>query len=80
MLYFVLRTFRDCASFVCLQYISLPASEIVIVDRGIKTLIDASAKYQWQYIVHVQCRKNYTRRSTIAAVQTQHEEDQASKS
>lgn len=68
----------------------MPASEIVTVDRGMKTLIDASAergdeftdylKSQKSVAVHVQCRKNYTRRSTIAAVKRQHEEDQASTS
>ncbi|CAH2105029.1 unnamed protein product [Euphydryas editha] len=51
-----------------------------------KTIIDSSAekgdeftdsiKIQKSVAVHVQCRKNYTRRSTIAAVKRQHEEDQ----
>ncbi|CAH2083873.1 unnamed protein product [Euphydryas editha] len=68
----------------------LTASENVIVDRGMKTLIAASAergdeftdylKSQKSVAVHVQCRKNYTRRTTIAAVKRQHEEDQASTS
>ncbi|CAH2084651.1 unnamed protein product [Euphydryas editha] len=74
--------------FICKDH--LPASEIVIVNRGMKTLIDASAergdeftdylKSQKSVAVHVRCRKNYTRRSTIAAVKRQHEEDQVSTS
>ncbi|CAH2087858.1 unnamed protein product [Euphydryas editha] len=55
-----------------------------------KTLIEESAekgdeftdylKSQKSVAVHVQCQKKYTRRSTIAAVKRQHEEDPASTS
>ena len=74
--------------FICKK--PLPASEIVTVDRGMKTLVDASAergdefteylKSQKSVAVHVQCRKNYTRGSSIASFKSQHEEDLASTS
>lgn len=74
--------------FICNK--ALPESEIVTVDRGMKTLIDASVERGDEFLeylrkqkyvtIHVQCRKNYTRKSTIAAAKRQYEEEQASTS
>lgn len=74
--------------FVCNK--PLHSNEFVTVDRGMKALIDASVERGDQFTdylkdqksvqVHVQCRKNYTRKSTIAAVKRQHEEEEASTS
>lgn len=71
--------------FICSKRLS--ESDSVTVERGLKTLIDASIergdgfseylKDQTSMTIHVQCRKNYTRKSTIAAVKRQHEEEQA---
>ncbi|CAH2091780.1 unnamed protein product [Euphydryas editha] len=74
--------------FICNKPLS--KSEIVTVNLGMKTLINASIergdeftdylKDQKSVKVHVECRKNYTRKSTIAAVKRKREEKQASAS
>ena len=61
----------------------LKESEVVVVDRGMKTLIDASVERNddfFEYLkdkqsvtVHVQCRKMYTRKSNIVAAKRQRE-------
>ncbi|KAL4715072.1 hypothetical protein ACJJTC_015006 [Scirpophaga incertulas] len=55
-------------------------SEIVVVDRGPKTLMDLSTERGDEYLkdeisvtVHKQCRKAYTRKSNIAAPKKQRE-------
>lgn len=74
--------------FICTKLLS--SSECVTVERGMKTLIDASIqrgdeftdylKNEKSVTIHVQCRKQYTRKSTIAAAKRQHEEESASTS
>ncbi|CAG5030447.1 unnamed protein product [Parnassius apollo] len=68
----------------------LKESEIVLVDRGMKTLIDASVerndkffeylKDKQSVIVHERCRKMYTRKSSIVAAKRQRETEQGSTS
>ena len=74
--------------FICSKL--LTASETVVVDRGMKTLIDTSFKRSdgfYEYLkdlksvtIHVVCRKMYTRKSTIAAFKRQQDTVQASTS
>lgn len=62
----------------------------LVVSRGIPTLIDASVARGDEFVdylrglksvtIHVDCRKSYTRKSSIAAVKRQHEDEQASTS
>ena len=64
--------------------------ETVTVSRGMKTLIDAIIERGDEFVdylrseksvtVHVDCRKSYTRKSSIAAIKRQHEDGQASTS
>lgn len=71
--------------FICNKH--LAESDTVTVGRGLKTLIDASIergdefseylKDQTSVTVHVQCRKHYTRKGTIAAFKRKQEEEQA---
>ncbi|CAF4938591.1 unnamed protein product [Pieris macdunnoughi] len=68
----------------------LKESEVVVVDRGMKTLIDASVERNdnfFEYLkdkqsvtVHVQCRKMYTRKSSIVAAKRQREPEEGSTS
>lgn len=65
--------------FICNE--SLTEGEIVVVDRGLKTLIDSSTersdgfneylKNKTSVTIHKQCRKAYTRKSSIAAAKRQ---------
>ncbi|KAG8180207.1 hypothetical protein JTE90_027919 [Oedothorax gibbosus] len=74
--------------FICSK--PLNESKIVVVDRGIKTLIDSSVerndglfehlKDQKSITIHMECRKIYTRKSTIVAVKRQNEIEEASTS
>lgn len=75
--------------FICAKL--LTESEIVTVERGMKTLINASIeradefseylKNQKSVTIHENCRKNYTRKSSIAAAnKRQREEQEASTS
>jgi len=75
--------------FICAKL--LTEGEIVTVERGMKTLINASTeradefseylKNQKSVTIHVECRKNYTRKCSIAAaIKRQHEEQEASTS
>lgn len=67
--------------FICSK--PLAESEIVFVERGIKTLIDSSIERNDGYVeylkdkqsvtIHVECRKMYTRKSSIAAAKRQRE-------
>lgn len=64
--------------------------ETVVVSRGMPTLIDASVargdefadylRSQTSITIHMDCRKSYTRKSSITAVKRQHEDEQASTS
>ena len=68
----------------------LTEGEKVTVSRGMKTLIDASIKRGDEFVdylrseksvtVHVDCRKSYIRKSSIAAIKRQHEDGQVSTS
>ncbi|GBL88165.1 hypothetical protein AVEN_29540-1 [Araneus ventricosus] len=59
----------------------LAESEIVAVERGSKTLIDSSIERNDGYVeylkdrqsvtIHVQCRKRYTRKTSIAVAKRQ---------
>lgn len=70
--------------FICNKLLTQTGS--VTVDRGMQTLIDASTergdefseylKNQKSVTIHVQCRKSYTRKSSIAAAKRQHEEEE----
>lgn len=61
--------------FICTKL--LTESEMVTVERGVKTFINASTeradefseylKEQKSVTIHVECRKNYTRKCSIAA-------------
>lgn len=74
--------------FICSE--SLTEGEIVVVDRGMKTLIDSSnersdgfdeyLKDKQSVTIHKQCRKMYTRKSSIAAAKRQRETETASTS
>ncbi|CAG4965080.1 unnamed protein product [Parnassius apollo] len=74
--------------FICSQ--PLTESGVVTVDRGMKALIDASIergdefseylKDQTSVKIHVQCRKNYTRKSSIDAVKRRRQEEEAGSS
>ncbi|GBP81140.1 hypothetical protein EVAR_88238_1 [Eumeta japonica] len=75
--------------FICAKL--LTESEVVTVERGMKTLINASIeraddfseylKNQKSVTIHENCRKNYTRKSSIAAAnKRQREEQEASTS
>ncbi|CAG4987924.1 unnamed protein product [Colias eurytheme] len=74
--------------FICSKL--LTEGETVIVTRGLQTLIDASnarsdefteyLKSQKSVTIHVDCRKSYTRRTSIAAAKRQREDEQASTS
>lgn len=74
--------------FICSK--SLTEGEIVVVERGMKTLIDSSVERNdgfFEYLsnsesvtIHTQCRKMYTRKSSIAAVKRQHDMEEASTS
>jgi hypothetical protein len=84
----VLVTEMSQLCFICNKH--LTESETVTVDRGLKTLINASIergdefseylKDQTSVTVHKQCRKNYTRKDTIAALKRKQDEEQASTS
>lgn len=68
----------------------LKESEVVVVVGGMKTLIDASVERNdkfFEYLkdkqsvtVHVQCRKMYTRKSSIVAAKRQSETEEGSTS
>ncbi|CAH1100085.1 unnamed protein product [Psylliodes chrysocephalus] len=74
--------------FICSKL--LTEGEIVTVQHGMKTLINASTeradefteylKEQKSVTIHVECRKNYTRKCSIAAIKRQHEVQEASTS
>lgn len=74
--------------FICSK--SLTEGDIVVVERGMKTLIDSSVERNdgfFEYLsnsesvtIHTQCRKMYTRKSSIAAVKRQRDIEQASTS
>ena len=74
--------------FICNKF--LTKGETVTVSRGMKTLIDASIERGDEFVdylrseksvtVHVDCRKSYIRKSSIAAIKRQHEDEQASTS
>lgn len=74
--------------FICSK--SLTEGEIVVVTRGMKTLIDSSVERNdgfFEYLsnsesvtIHTECRKMYTRKSSIAAVKRQHDMEEASTS
>lgn len=74
--------------FICKKH--LTDGKTVVVSRGMQTLIDASAarddefidylKSQKSVTIYVDCRKSYTRKSSIAVVKRQHEDDAASTS
>ena len=74
--------------FICNE--SLTESEIVVVDRGLKTLMDSSTergdrfdeylKDKTSVTIHKQCRKAYTRKSSIAAAKRQCEAEIATTS
>ena len=74
--------------FICNKL--LTEGETVTVSRGMKTLIDASIERGDEFVdylrseksvtVHVNCRKSYIRKSSIAAIKRQHEDGQASTS
>lgn len=75
--------------FICAKL--LTESEIVTIKRGMKTLINASIERADEFLeylknkksvkIHESCRKNYTRKSSIAAAnKRQREEQQASTS
>ena len=74
--------------FICSKL--LIASETVVVDRGMKTLIDTSVKRSdrfYEYLkdlkpvtIHVVCHKMYTRKSTVVAFKRQQDIDQVSTS
>ncbi|CAH4029598.1 unnamed protein product [Pieris brassicae] len=68
----------------------LTEDETVVVSRGMPTLIDASVarsdefadylRSQKSVTIHVDCRKSYTRKTSISASKRQREEEQASTS
>lgn len=70
--------------FICAKL--LTESEVVTVERGMKTLINASIeradefseylKNQKSVTIHENCRKNYTRKSSIAAANKRQREEQ----
>ena len=74
--------------FICNKF--LTKGETVTVSRGMKTLIDASIERGDEFVdylrseksvtVHVDCRKSYIRKSSMAAIKRQHEDEQASTS
>ena len=74
--------------FICNKL--LTEGETVTVSRGMKTLIDASIERGDEFVdylkseksvtVHMDCRKSYIRKSSIAAIKRQHEDGQASTS
>lgn len=74
--------------FICSKL--LTKNESVTVDRGMKTLIDASieradefSEYlqnQISVTIHLECRKNYTRKSSIASAKRRHSQEEASTS
>lgn len=67
--------------FICNKHLN--ETEIVIVERGIQTLIDSSVERNdghFEYLkdkqsvaIHVRCRKMYTRKSSIATAKRQRE-------
>jgi CRISPR/Cas system-associated protein Cas5 (RAMP superfamily) len=85
-----LNSFQKMSQFCFICRKPLTKSRSVVVDRGIKTLIDSSVarnygffeylKDQKSVTIHVECRKMYTRNSSIAAVKRQNEMEQASTS
>ena len=74
--------------FICNKL--LTEDEIVTVSREMKTLIDASIERGDGFVnylrsaksvtVHVDCRKSYIQKSSIAAIKRQHEDGQATTS
>ncbi|CAH2237338.1 jg3546 [Pararge aegeria aegeria] len=74
--------------FICNKL--LTEDETVVVSRGMPTLIDASVarsdefadylRSQKSVTIHVDCRKSYTRKTSISASKRQREEEQASTS
>ena len=74
--------------FICNKL--LTEAETVTVSRGMKTLIDASIERGDEFVdylrseksvtVRVDCRKSYTRKTSIAAIKRQYEDGQASTS
>lgn len=70
--------------FICAKL--LTESEIVTVERGMKTLVNASIergdefseflKKQKSVTVHDSCRKNYTRKSSVASFKKRQREEQ----
>lgn len=74
--------------FICNKL--LTEDKIVVVDRGMPNLIEASVargdefteylRTQKSVTIHVDCRKSYTRKTSISAVKRQREEKQASTS
>lgn len=74
--------------FICSKL--LTKNESVTVDRGMNTLIYASieradefSEYlqnQISVTIHLECRKNYTRKSSIASAKRRHSQEEASTS
>ena len=74
--------------FICNKL--LTEGKTVTVSRGMKTLIDVNIERGDEFvdylrseksvIAHVDCRKSYIRKSSIAAIKRQHEDGQTSTS